>query len=151
METSAAQTTGNPDAGDAAEHPEIGHNKPPRDYTYRMWRHVCPECAQSFMGHFNKVFCSKEHRRAWFNRETKDGAPLNVLGKAWRLGRHKKGSEIAKAAFLDLCNEWDRQNADDRKAGRVSALAIMEDRHKRRALSIRDVRNNSEFVKGKAK
>lgn len=129
--------------------PEIGHNKPPRTYTYEKVRRICPECVEPFMGHPNKVFCTREHKRAWFNRDLKDGAPLNVLGKAWRLGRHKRGSDTAKRAFIDLCNEWDRMNAEDRRAGRVSALDIMTDRYQRQGLTIRDVRNNLEFERNR--
>lgn len=123
---------------------------------------LCPECMTPFRGHIMRIFCTEAHKRAWNNRQLGRGAPLVTLAMAWRQGkdvaRADKGTpsekakarkEVAKLAFIDFCNELDRLAQEDRAAGRLPALTIVEDRARRGVLSIRDVRNNLEFERNR--
>src|ERR1700743_1001932 len=99
----------------------------------------CPECGVAFTMREGKgakpLFCTRKHQAAYNTRQASEGKPLVLLVKAWRQGRHKRGSEAAKWALGEFCLMADRLNAEDRKAGRQDALRVLERRHRREGIS----------------
>lgn len=92
----------------------------------------CPECTKSMKGADPRaVFCTPRCRKIYHNRDTAIGGPLVVLAKAWRQGRHKKGSKAASYALAQFVDALDRANAADRSAGRMPALQMVEARYRR--------------------
>lgn len=92
---------------------------------------ACPECSQAISP--NRVFCSSDCKRVWNNRLLKEGGSLMLLAKAWRQGRNKKNG-VSKNAFTEFCLAVDRSNAEDRAAGRMKAIDVLENRYRRMGL-----------------
>lgn len=95
----------------------------------------CQECGAPFpidpkKGGSPQRYCTPEHKRAWENRQLARGQGLVVLAQAWRQGRHRKKSDIAKWALNEFATALDRMSAEDKATGRMSALDILADRHR---------------------
>lgn len=101
---------------------------------------ACPECTETFKPtDMRQFFCSTKCRRDYFNRDVKDAAPLMILMKAWRQGRHTKDPKmkaVAKEAFTLLCLAADEANAKDKAAGRTWALDMLRMRYQRHEIIV---------------
>jgi hypothetical protein len=89
----------------------------------KAFRHVCPECAVTFIGARDTRFCTTAHKDSFWNREAKRGKVAMPLMRAWRGGRGS--GDVARYAFTELCALADRWNAEDRDAGRLSAVEFV--------------------------
>ena len=79
----------------------------------------CNECAAIFApARAGQVFCSKECKIAFSNRETVRGRSVVTMMRAWRKTRGK--GDTAKKAFFEVCRQLDAWNSEDLKAGRVN-------------------------------
>jgi hypothetical protein len=87
----------------------------------RKYRRICPECGEAFVGGPDSRFCTPAHRYAWRNRAGKRGMVAMPLVQAWRGGKSRKGDEVARYAFGELCALADLFNEEDRAAGRLPA------------------------------
>ena len=57
-----------------------------------------------------------------------------LQAKAWRLSRHHS-SPAAKMGFAEFCLYVDRLNAEDREAGRPSAVKVLDARYRSQGLN----------------
>jgi hypothetical protein len=93
---------------------------------------ICPECGLSFVPkHAKRQFCTTEHQKAYNNRQLARGQALASLVMAWRGARSIKDKDIKKYGSLAMaafCRMADQFNAEDFKAGRVSALKVLRRR-----------------------
>ena len=85
---------------------------------------ACPECGAKFKAnHPGAQFCTPAHKTAFHNRQ-KGRSHAIMYAMAYRQGRGRKG--VAAEAFKELSRLLDRFNAEDRAAGRPSAMTYVE-------------------------
>lgn len=89
---------------------------------------TCPWCAAPFTPTKpNQLFCARAHKLAFHQLERTRGARLATLAMAWRLGRNTisiAGKATAKEALAEMCRLADLWNAEDRAAGRPTAIKV---------------------------
>ncbi len=91
---------------------------------------TCPECGLVFAPtHHRAVFCTPVHKRAFYGRQQARGQRIAVYAQAWRLARHtrdeadKGTGRDALSALSTFADEW---NAEDKAAGRPSAIRFLQ-------------------------
>lgn len=89
----------------------------------KKYRRTCPECGVAFLGGPDARFCTTTHKDAWHNRAGKRGKVAMPLVQAWAQARGRRGDKELRAwAFRELEKLADYYNAQDRAAGRMSAV-----------------------------
>lgn len=89
---------------------------------------TCPECGVDFTPqHHRHLFCIPAHSRKHANRQLARGQAIISLAQVWRGVRDLKGpanKAIGRDVFAKLCRLADAANAEDRAAGRLSAVNL---------------------------
>lgn len=93
-------------------------------------RMTCPECGVKFTRyHHSALFCSPAHQRAFHGRNMARGKVAMPYVQAWRTSRNRKADAIVgRFAWGELCRMSDLWSAEDRDAGRPSAVDYVRGR-----------------------
>lgn len=86
----------------------------------------CEDCGKVFTPtRGRQVFCAVACKNAAKDRAAVRGKTIMPLALAWRAGKSGKGGLTSKQAFRELCSTLDRFNAEDKAAGRATAIDVM--------------------------
>jgi hypothetical protein len=91
---------------------------------------TCAWCGEAFQPtHHLQLYCCADHQTANANLEKVRGRAAVKLIQAWRLSRNTRNPTARKVgadALSSLCTLADRWCAEDREAGRMSALQYVQ-------------------------